>query len=113
MMFIIRQQVQPDCIMQATQSQQAWIMAQQSLSPLAQVMQTPFLVISHLQAPMVKLQQQTIMPFIMQQQLHMPPARDVHRFCSMLADIVSSQVQVIFRPPVHFSILIVQRGTMR
>lgn len=87
-------------------------MLQQSLSPLMQVMQTPLAVISHLQVPIVKQQQQTIMPFIMQQQLHMVPAMVLHRFCSMLTAILSSQVHMIFMPPVHFSILIVQRGTM-
>ena len=30
----------------------------------------------------------------------------------MPADIASSQVQVIFMPPVHFSIFMVQRGTI-
>ncbi len=55
-------------------------MAQQSLSPDVQVMQTPSLVISHLHIPMVRLQQQITMPFIMQQQLHMEPAMLMHRF---------------------------------
>jgi hypothetical protein len=62
--------------------------------------------------PIVRLQQQTIMPFIMQQQLHMPPASIVHRFCTMLQAILSSQEQVIFMPPEHFSIFMVQRGTI-
>ena len=62
--------------------------------------------------PIVRLQQQTIMPFIIMQQLHMPPASMVQRFCIMLHAIGSSHVQVIFMPPVHFSILIVQRGTI-
>ena len=61
---------------------------------------------------MVMLQQHTIMPFIMQQQEHMPPASIVHRFCTMLHAILSSQLQVIFMPPVHFSTLKVQRGTI-
>jgi hypothetical protein len=98
--------------MQARQSQQAWIISQHLGSPLVQVTQTPSLVISQRHMPMVKLQQHTIMPFIMQQQLHMPPARAVHRFCTMLAAILSSQEQVIFMPPVHRSILKVQRGTI-
>jgi len=72
-------------------------------SPLVQVMQTPSLVISHWHMPMVRLQQQTAMPFIMTQQLHMPPASMVQRFCTMLHAILSSHVQVIFMPPVHFS----------
>jgi hypothetical protein len=106
------QQVQPSLSMQARHSQQAWIISQHLGSPLVQVMQTPSLVISHLHMPMVRLQQQTIMPFIMQQTLHMPPAIIVQRFCTMLQAILSSQEQVIFIPPVHFSILKVQRGTI-
>ena len=84
----------------------------QHLSPLVQVMQTPSLVISHLHMPIVRLQQQTIMPFIMQQQLHMPPAIMEQRFCSMVQAILSSHMQVIFMPPAHFSIFMVQRGTI-
>jgi hypothetical protein len=52
------------------------------------------------------------MPFIIMQQLHMLPASMVQRFCIMLHAMASSHVQVIFMPPVHFSILIVQRGTI-
>jgi hypothetical protein len=111
-LFIITQQVQPSLSMQARQSQQHWIISQHLGSPLVQVMQTPSLVISHLHMPMVRLQQQTIMPFIMQQTVHMPPAIIVQRFCTMLQAILSSQLQVIFMPPVHFSILKVQRGTI-
>jgi hypothetical protein len=58
------------------------------------------------------LQQQTIMPFIMQQQLQRPPAIMVQRFCSMPAETLSSQAQTIFIPPVHFSKVIVHRGTI-
>ena len=65
----------------------------------------PVSVISHRQTPMVKLQQQHIMPFIMQQQLHMPPANMVHKFCTMLQAILSSHTQVSLKPPVHFSTL--------
>jgi hypothetical protein len=111
-LFIITQQVQPSLRQHARQSQQHWIISQHFGSPLVQVMQTPSLVISHLHMPMVKLQQQTIMPFIMQQTEHMPPAIIVQRFCTMLQAILSSQEQVIFMPPVHFSILKVQRGTI-
>src|SRR5580658_5830926 len=96
--------------MALTQSQQAWIMSQQPLSPLMQVMQTPSFVISHLHMPMVRLHMHTMVPFIMQQTLHFEPAIIEQRFCSMLQAILSSQTQVIFMPPVHFSILIVQRG---
>jgi hypothetical protein len=52
------------------------------------------------------------MPFIMQQQLHMPPESIVQRFCTMLVAILSSQMQVMRNPPVHFSTLKVQRGTI-
>ncbi|MGO8901489.1 MAG: hypothetical protein ACLQU5_24525 [Isosphaeraceae bacterium] len=112
MLFMQRQQVQPAAHMAIMQSQQAWIIEQQAGSPLVQVMQTPSSVISHLHMPIVMLQQQTIMPFIIMQQLHMPPAIMVQRFCIIVADIVSSHLQVIFMPPLHFSIVIVQRGTI-
>jgi hypothetical protein len=52
------------------------------------------------------------MPFIIMEQLHIPPASIVHRFCTMLVAISSSQLQVIFMPPLTFSILMVQRGTI-
>ena len=94
------------------QSQQAWIIAQQAGSPLVQVMQTPSLVGSHLHMPIVMLQQHIIMPFIIMQQLHMPPAIIVQRFCIIVADIASSHLHVIFIPSVHFSILILHRGTI-
>jgi hypothetical protein len=82
MPFIRTQQVQPAFIMPAMQSQQAWIMAQQAGSPLVQVIVTPFSVISHLHSPIIRLQQQAIMPFIIRQQEHMPPASMVQRFCN-------------------------------
>jgi hypothetical protein len=107
-----RQQVHPLSTMQETQSQQACSISQQRGSPLVQVMQTPESVISYLHMPMAKLQQHTTMPFMVMQQLHIPPANMVHRFCTMLQAILSSQEQVILRPPVHFSILKVQRGTI-
>jgi hypothetical protein len=111
-LFIITQQVQPSLSMVAMQSQQAWIISQHFGSPLVQVMTHPLSIISHLHRPMVRLQQQTIMPFIIMQQLHMPPAIMVQRFCIMLHAIGSSQVQTIFMPPWHFSNLKVQRGTI-
>jgi hypothetical protein len=52
------------------------------------------------------------MPFIMQQQLHRPPASIVQRFCTMLHAALSSQEHVILMPPLIFSILNVQRGTI-
>jgi hypothetical protein len=109
---IIMQQVQPAFMQADMQSQQPWIMSQQPLSPLVQVMQQPSLVISHLHMPIIMLQQQTIIPFIMQQQLTMPPAIMEQRFCIMAQAAGSVQMQVIFIPPVHFSILNMQRGTM-
>ncbi|HWY87514.1 MAG TPA: hypothetical protein VNX28_12350 [Gemmataceae bacterium] len=110
MSFIIRQQVQPAAIMVDMQSQQAWIMSQHALSPLTQVTQTPSLVISHLHIPIVKLQQHTMAPFIMQQQLHLAPAIMLHKFCNIPQAILSSHEQVIFIPPLHFSIFMLQRG---
>ncbi len=55
-------------------------MAQQAASPLVQVMQTPSLVGSHLHMAIVMLQQQAIIPFIMQQHEQRPPAIMEHRF---------------------------------
>jgi hypothetical protein len=98
--------------MQSRQAQQAWIISQHFASPLVHVRQTPFLVISQRHMPMVRLQQHTITPFIIMQQLHIPPAKSEQRFCTMLQASLSSQAQVIFMPPVHFSILRVQRGTI-
>jgi hypothetical protein len=98
--------------MVARQLQQASIIDEQAGSPLVQVMQTPSSVISHFHMPMARLQQQTIMPFIIMQQLHMPPAIMVQRFWSIVADILSSHLQVIFMPTLHFSMETVQRGTI-
>jgi hypothetical protein len=75
-----------------------------------QLTETPSLVISHMHMPIVRLQQHTMAPFIMQQTLHFEFAIMEQRFCSMLHAILSSQTQVIFIPPVHFSIFMVQRG---
>src|SRR5262245_20568085 len=77
------------------------------------MMQTPDSVISHLHMPIVKLNEHTGMPFITTQQPHMPPASIVHRFCTMLQAVLSSQTQVIFTPPAHLSHLMWPRGTMR
>ena len=107
-----RQQVQPDLSMVAMQSQQDWIISMQALSPLVQVTHTPLSVISHLLMPMARLQQHTTMPFIIMQQLHMDPLMAEHKWCIMLQAMGSSQTQVIFIPPAHFSILKVQRGTI-
>lgn len=91
-------------------SQQAWIIWQQVLSPLVQVMQQPSLVNSHLHMPQIKLHWQTVMPFIVQQQVQVPPASILHKFCKAPQATSSSQEQVIFIPPVHFSNFISQRG---
>jgi hypothetical protein len=110
--FIIMQQVQPAFIMADMQSQHDWIISQHLASPLVQVMTQPSLVISHLHMPIVRLQVQTTMPFIRQQTLHMPPASIWQRFCIMAQAEASSHEQVIFIPPWHFSIFMVQRGTI-
>jgi hypothetical protein len=112
MLFMQTQQTHPDSVMAHMQSQQAWIMVQQAGSPLVHVMQTPSLVGSHLHMPMARLQQHIIIPFMIMQQLHMPPVIIEQRFCSMVAEMASSHLQVIFMPPAHFSILILQRGTI-
>src|SRR5262245_4328484 len=94
------------------QSQQACSISPHLGSPLVQVKQTPSGVMSHLHIPIVRLKQQTVMPLSMTQQLHMPPANMVQRFCTMLQAILSSQLQWTLKPPVHFSTLNVQRGTI-
>ena len=48
----------------------------------------------------------------MQQQVSMPPAIIVQRFCSIDAETVSSQEHVTFMPPAHFANVMVQRGTI-
>ncbi|HTM54298.1 MAG TPA: hypothetical protein VL175_09720 [Pirellulales bacterium] len=104
--------MQPAFMQAAMQSQQAWHMAQQSSSPLVQVMHTPILVSAHSHLHIDMLHWHISMPFIMQQQLHRLPAIILHMFCKVVAASSSSHVQVIFMPPLHFSIFIVQRGTM-
>jgi hypothetical protein len=47
-----------------------------------------------------------------QQQLSIPPAIMVQRFCSMAAETLSSQAQSTFMPPGHFEKVMVQRGTI-
>jgi hypothetical protein len=112
MLFMQTQQTHPAVAMPHMQSQQAWIIAQHEGSPLVHVMHTPSFVGSHLHMPIARLQQHIIIPFIIMQQLHMPPAIIEQRFCSIVADMASSHLQVIFMPPVHFSILILHRGTI-
>jgi hypothetical protein len=104
--------MQPAFMQAVMQSQQAWHMAQQSASPLVQVKQTPIFVSVHSHLHIVRQQLHIGMPFIMQQQLHMLPASILHMFCKVAAATSSSQVQVILNPSLHFSIFMVQRGTM-
>src|SRR5262249_24035961 len=111
-LFIMKQQVQPASIMQEMQSQQACSMSQHCVSPLVHVIRQPISVISQRHMPIVKLQVQQGMPLYMTQQLAMPPCSIVHRFWTMLQASLSSQEQVILKPPVHFSSLMVQRGTI-
>jgi hypothetical protein len=81
-------------------------------SPLVQLITMPISVIVVVHLPIIMLQQHMHMPFIIMQQEHMPPAIIEQRFCIITAVVLSSQVQVIFMPPVHFSIFMVQRGTI-
>src|SRR5262245_57505370 len=106
-----RQHVQPALSIVARQSQHAWIISAHLASPLVHVTAHPSLVISHLQMPIVRLQQYTVMPFITQQHEHIPPASMEHRFWTMLHAVASWHEHVIFIPPWHFSTLTVQRGT--
>jgi hypothetical protein len=110
--FIITQQQQPAFMQAVMQSQQLWIMSQHALSPLVQVRVQPSLVISTLQTPIVRQQLQTVIPFIMQQQEHIPPAIMVNRFCIIPQAAWSVVRQVIFIPLATFSIVMVQRGTI-
>jgi hypothetical protein len=87
-------------------------MAQHWASPLVQVIEQPSLVISHLHMPIVMLQQPTIRPFIIMQQEHMPVASMLQRLCMTERLMASSQLHIIFRPPLHFSTLIVHLGTI-
>jgi hypothetical protein len=111
-LFIITQHVQPAFIIEAQQSQQAWIIAQHALSPLVQVIVQPSSVVSQRHMAIIRLQQQTIIPFIIMQHEHIPPASIAQRFCSVAADILSSHLHTMRIPPSHFSIFMVQRGTI-
>ncbi len=83
----------------------------QFASPLVHVIVQPMLFISTLHVPiMPMLQQQHIMPFIIMQQLIIPPCIIMQRLFIISADVLSSQVQTTFMPPLTFSIFIVQRG---
>jgi hypothetical protein len=52
------------------------------------------------------------MPFSTQQQLHNPPGIMLQRFCSIVAEALSSHAQTTFMPPAHFLKVIVHRGTI-
>jgi hypothetical protein len=106
------QHMQPAFMQQFMQSQQACSMSQQALSPDVQVMHTPSLVISHLQLHMAKLHWHMTIPFIMHEQLHIPPASMRQMFCKVPHDTSSSHMQCILMPPVHFSIFILHCGTI-
>jgi hypothetical protein len=110
--FIIRQQVQPACIIAFMQSQQLWIIWQHLGSPDMHIILQPLSVISIVHMPITRLHEQTIMPFIIMQQLTMPPDIMVHRFWSMLAAMASSQTQVMHMPVLVRSIFMVQRGNI-
>jgi hypothetical protein len=110
MLFMVRQQVQPDCIIVVMHSQQLWIILQQAASPEVHMILQPFSVISVVHIPIVRLQQHTIMPFIIMQQPIIEPDIMVQRFCIMLAAIASSHVHVRHMPVLVFSIFMVQRG---
>jgi hypothetical protein len=86
-LFMLMQQVQPPIIMVIIASQQDWIILQQLASPLVQVIIIPLGVISDLHTPMVRLQLMVIMPFIIRQQLTIPPQSILAIFCIMLAAI--------------------------
>jgi hypothetical protein len=111
MPFIIMQQVMPGIIIVFMQSQQAWIIFSQFLSPDVQVIMHPISIISILHIPIIPmLQQQHIMPFIIMQHETIPPAIMLQRFCIIIAAVLSSHMQVSFIPPGHFSIFIVHCG---
>jgi hypothetical protein len=83
------------------------------LSPLVHVIVHPIFVISTLHIPIIPTLQKHIgMPFIIVQHEHMPLAIMFIRLAIMAAPVLSSLVQVIFIPPGHFSMAIVQRGAI-
>jgi hypothetical protein len=103
----------PGIIMLIMQSQQLWIIFSIILSPLVHIIMHPISMISILHMPiMPMLQQHMHMPFIIMQQQTEPPAIIMHRFFIISALVLSSAVHIIFIPPAHFSIFIMQRGAM-
>jgi hypothetical protein len=75
-----------------------------------QVIVQPSAVISHLQAAMVMEQVIIGMPFIIMQQDIMPPCIMVIMFCIIEHCILSSHIHMIFMPPSHLVMVILQRG---
>src|SRR5262245_32581977 len=106
------QHMQPALQSPAQHSQQHWIISQQVLSPLVHMTLQPFLVISTLQTPQVRLVVQQGTPFIVKQQETMPPWSMLQRFCTVAQAVASSQTHVMHIPPETFSNLNVHRGTM-
>ncbi len=86
-------------------------MSQQALSPLRQVTEQPSLVYSHLHGPQQRLNWQQVMPPQVQVSEHIWSQRALHRFCKVPQAISSSQEQISFMPPLHFSAFMVQRGS--
>lgn len=78
-----------------------------------QVIVHPISAISIVHIPIIpRLQQQQHIPFIIMQHEHIPPCVIMQRFFSISAAVRSSQVQIMRIPPAHFSIFIMQRGTI-
>jgi hypothetical protein len=104
------QQQQPAFIIFIMQSQHAWIISQHALSPDVQEIMHPPAVISHLHVPIIIEQVIIVIPFIIMQQFIIPPAIIFIMPCIIEHCILSSHIHIIFIPPSHFSIFIVQRG---
>jgi hypothetical protein len=112
MPFIITQQQQPDAIIFIMQSQHAWIMSQQALSPDVHIIMQPSAVISHLHIPIIIPHVIIGMPFIIMQHDIIPPAVIIIMFCIIVHCILSSHIHMIFIPPSTFIIVILQRGVI-
>jgi hypothetical protein len=112
MPFIITQQQQPAAIIFIMQSQHAWIMSQQALSPDVHIIMQPSAVISHLHIPIIIPQVIIGMPFIIMQHDIIPPAVIIIMFCIIVHCILSSHIHMIFIPPSTFIMVILQRGVI-
>jgi hypothetical protein len=104
---IITQHMHPAFIIAIIQSQQAWIILQQSASPLIHVIFTPPSIISHLVVPIIMQQDIMGIPFIIIMQEHMAPGIIMAMLCIMSAAILSSQLHIKHMPPSMRSILMV------